>query len=248
MDHEIVHPASPRAIWVSMVKARMPSRSLRHAIMVLETDKRGQAEKCPPRISAIFGELASAFAGVGPSPEELLFKMNVPPAEKEAINDRRAGWAELSADIFSLDPILSNGFVTRLLNQCVAASTHWAFCLGHSEVISVLVANNIPSVDFGSCMRVPHDCQDSRALYSLAGLRWCPMWESTSKLVFHFLFSKSAPIRNSAYWVLRARATMEDVQRLCIQTGTVFPSGVTENADVRHALDAIRKCRQGAAQ
>jgi hypothetical protein len=128
--------------------------------------------------------------------------MNIPPAEGEAIDERREGWAELSYDIFHLNPELPIGFATRLLNECVLTPAHWMYSISFSESISVLVGNNITSVDFTNCMKVPCECEDSRALYSLGALHWCPSWEQVGSNVFRFLLSKKAPIRNSAYWVL----------------------------------------------
>jgi hypothetical protein len=241
MDGNVPHEQlTEKAARISMLRARMPSRSLQDAVMVLEADKRGRANQFPPRISAVFREFGMAFAGHGSRAEDLLYEMNVPPAENEAVDDRRAGWAELSYDIFSLNPDLSVGFTTRLLRRCVAVPAHWVLSLSHSESISILVGNNVTSVDF-STIRIPRQCEDSRALYGLAALRWHPAWEEVGGLVFDFLFSKRAPIQNSAYWVLRARATLDDLKRFCCEAKVSFPSAVPGTLDTRSALDAFRK-------
>lgn len=183
----------------------------------------------------VFDQLRRALITGSDTAERLLLEMNTPLHETQEIDHSRWGWSTISYEIFQLEPEIKPYFTQELLNRCVSFPTEFLFGLSHSDTIAVLVCSKWREIGFDNCIKALQGSADSRQLYALKALHWCPSWEKILFAAFETLFSSKPAIRAAAYWLLRERATLEDVTIAAARRGVDCP-GAAFFSDVTASL------------
>ena len=227
------------------IRTRLTSRRLNEIISLVAKTAPERNGLRRERIGRVFEALSLSMLHGDAALEQLLMDMNIPPDENGAIDHVRGAWCEICYQIFYLNPGLTPGFASKVLRSCLAKTTKFAFCLLHSDTISELISHNFGEIDFRECRSILSAAQDSRSVYAVKALHWDPLWTETRDLMLRLLFSKQAPVRNNAYWTLRERLSISELQEFVLRKRISIPDHISKVPDIRTMLDYLRGCQCG---
>lgn len=235
---EFISSVSRKAKCSTMTTATKSIRANRHR---LRSFRDAQAD-------SMFEEVRRAALEGDHALESLVEKRNQPPGCGIPLCGGDFLWSLFSHLLFGLNPAVSEGFVRRVIRQCLATPTHLGFCLCHSDAIEVLAKHHPDSLDLSLFEVVISSANDSRSIYAVKAARWLPDWAAIRDCIMHSMVFDSPPKQIEAQWVVNDRGTISEVLEYMEQCGRPINVPAAEIPDLRTLTRTIARAgrKQGA--